>query len=276
MGASMMKCDESKSLLSAYHDQELSPIKSSQLSEHLEGCADCRAELNIIQQISTLVEPIRSSTIVPVNWSLISEQLSPTPCNTKTHRYSLISKRRLLWSIAAVFLVAVIYAVASNRGGKHEHNEMANHLQAFSAEFTHDPEQAQQKLLSHYKGQKISLTEASRKLKYKPVIASGLPTGYVIKENYLLEMPCCLCLQTICERPDGSQFVILEHAKEQSIWPSNLASVKTQCQGYPTTMTDVDGTLAVTCEMSTRNLTMIAAKSIDEATNLIGQFAKSD
>ncbi len=271
-----MNCNESKSMLSAYHDQELSPTNREQLREHLEGCADCRGELKIIQQISTLAEPIRTAPIMPVNWSLLAEQLAPAPLSAKPRRHALASNRRLLWSIAAVFLVAIIFAVASNWGGKHEHSEIANHLQAFSTEFTRNPEHAQQTLLSHYKGQKITLTEASLKLNYQPVVASGLPTGYVIKDSYLLEMPCCLCLQTICERPDGSQFVVLEHAKEQSIWPSNLSSVKTECQGFPTTMTDVDGTLAVTCEMSNRNLTMIATKSLDEATSLIGQFAKAD
>ena len=271
-----MNCAEAKSLLSAYHDQELLPTICAQLREHLDGCLDCQGELKIIQQISSLAEPIRTAPIVPVNWSLIAEQLTPKPLAIESRRNTLTSNRRVMWAIAAVFLFAIILAVANNWGGKHDHTETAYSFQTFSAEFTQNPERAQQTLLSHYKGQKVTLTEASLKLNYQPVVAAGLPTGYVVKDSYLLEMPCCLCLQTICERPDGSQFVILEHAKEQDIWPSNLSTVKTLCQGYPTTMTDVDGTLAVTCQMHNRNLTMIAAKSLDEATNLIGQFAKAN
>ncbi len=113
-----MNCDESKSMLSAYHDQELSPTLRAQLQDHLQGCAACRNELKIIQQISSLAEPIRTAPITPVKWSIIAEQLTPAQLDAKPRRFAMASNRRLLWSIAAVFSCRHHIRSGQQLGGK--------------------------------------------------------------------------------------------------------------------------------------------------------------
>jgi hypothetical protein len=44
-------CKDMRELLSAYHDAELDSSERAQVEEHLNGCADCREELAVVQSV---------------------------------------------------------------------------------------------------------------------------------------------------------------------------------------------------------------------------------
>ncbi|MDX1962019.1 MAG: zf-HC2 domain-containing protein [Pirellulales bacterium] len=272
-----MNCRETQPLLSAYYDHELSLSQTQSIEAHLATCSHCADELASYQKMSELAARHRNAVALDI-WPRIEPQLVPTTVpayqttsRRKTDRHWL----RPAWVAAAILILLGVFAV-KYWPGDHAHNEMAANMQVFTADFAVNPDRAQQTLLAHYEGSETSLSEAATALKFQPAIAKGLPQGYAVKKSYLLKMPCCTCIETICERPDGSQFVIMEHAKEQALWFGDHPSVSTECQGMPTTLTDVKGTLAVTCQMADRHLTVIAAQGIEEASQLIGQLARSE
>ena len=77
--------------------------------------------------------------------------------------------------------------------------------------FASSPETAQNLLLAKYDGRSVSISEATRQLGYQPAVAAGLPHRYAREAMYVLEMPCCKCVQTICRRDDGKVLAIFEH-----------------------------------------------------------------
>jgi Putative zinc-finger len=58
-----MTCDETRDLLSAYLDEALDPDERSRVDAHLEGCAECRRELEALRGTVALlhrVDPVRA------------------------------------------------------------------------------------------------------------------------------------------------------------------------------------------------------------------------
>ena len=58
-----MTCDETRDLLSAHVDEALAPDERSRVDAHLEGCAECRRELEALRATVALlhqVEPVRA------------------------------------------------------------------------------------------------------------------------------------------------------------------------------------------------------------------------
>ena len=58
-----MTCDETRDLLSAYLDEAVDPDDRSRVDAHLEGCDECRRELEALRGTVALlhrVEPVRA------------------------------------------------------------------------------------------------------------------------------------------------------------------------------------------------------------------------
>ena len=60
-----MKCSEFKEFLSAYANDELSPIQRGFVEEHLSGCIDCRATLADYRVIRQQLESLKTVPTMP-------------------------------------------------------------------------------------------------------------------------------------------------------------------------------------------------------------------
>ena len=51
----MVNCDQTRELLDPYFDKELEVVESTQITEHLKVCVDCREEFELIRQQNEVV-----------------------------------------------------------------------------------------------------------------------------------------------------------------------------------------------------------------------------
>ena len=107
--------------------------------------------------------------------------------------------------------------------------------------FEQAPDEAQRDLVKNYSGQPIEIPDATRELKYRPVVADGLPADYEPAQAYLLKMPCCRCLEVCYHRKDGGMLCVFEHDIDQPVWFGDRPTSSTVCSGKPTRLAQVDG-----------------------------------
>ncbi|MEO8268349.1 MAG: zf-HC2 domain-containing protein [Aureliella sp.] len=90
---------------------------------------------------------------------------------------------------------------------------------------------AMQELASRYNGKAASLTEVVESFGHQPSIQSILPSSVKLVSTQLLEMPQCNCAEgectcgpgkcncvaAVCQRPDGSTFLVVEQCRGQDV-----------------------------------------------------------
>jgi len=273
-----MNCEEARNLISAYFDGELSSDSRSSVSKHLGSCPTCTEELasfeSLSKQAANLEHPMPPDQI----WQNVEAQLnventmSTVREETNLHRFA--SSRWL--SIAALLLVALSLAYFGYENWHHAgHDELAADFSEYLDVFQDNPSDAHLVLVNKYAGKTVQLDQAHTELGYKPTLVAGLPDGYTVQSSFVMEMPCCKCIKTVCKRSDGGTLAIFEHNDEQPIWFGDRPSVQTECGGEPCTLTQLDGNVAVSWKQGSRHLTAVGAKDVEEAAALIEHFAAS-
>ena len=179
-----------------------------------------------------------------------------------------------LLATAALVLVAtgVIWITATLRHTPGHHDELAADFDQYLESFNHDPVAAQNVLLVKYDNRPVDVAEATEQLGYRPAVAAGLPTGYSLESMYVLDMPCCKCLKTLCRRDDGKMFAIFEHEEEQPIWFGDRPRIDTQCNGCACSVIGADQGLVVSWQSNERQLTVVEAHDLQEVTDLVAHF----
>lgn len=267
-----MQCPEAIELLSAYYDGELPSEKAATVADHVAVCADCAAELETLHKLSALTTKLDQPAPPRHVWPRIAAQLNTNhstaiPPAMPAQRAS----RKTLFAVAALLLVGLSW-IAFTQWHAHEHHDLAENFGHFLDTFEQAPDEAQQELVEHYSGQPIEIADAIRELKYRPVVADGLPAEYEPAQAYLLKMPCCRCLQACYHRKNGGMLCVFEHDIDQSVWFGDRPASSKVCAGKPTRLVQVDSSLAATWQQQRRHITVIGAKDVEEVARLVAHF----
>ena len=176
--------------------------------------------------------------------------------------------------IAALFLVVVTlgYFGYHNWSG-HDHDELTADFSEYLDAFRDEPGEAHLVLVNKYGGKAVDLGRAHVQLGYRPMLAEGLPDGYTIETSFVMEMPCCKCIKTICKRSDGGTLAVFEHDDEQPVWFGDRPSTQTECGGESCMLTQMDSQIAVSWKHGSRHLTVVGANDADEAALLVGHLS---
>jgi len=215
-----MNCADIQENLSAYFDGEL-PGQRAEISEHLQTCADCTAALARIRSLATLARELPDPA-VPKMWPGI-EQALDRAANDAPERFPLRERCRAaaawfkgptwhwpvgLAAVAASLLIGFFAWPLVHPDVAHG---MSVNLSQFVAQFASDPEAAERELQSNYVSRAIEPADAIRLVNYRPAAPEQLADGVLRKEMYLVEMPCCKCVQSIYRRADGGSVALFEH-----------------------------------------------------------------
>ena len=180
-------------------------------------------------------------------------------------------------AVAATLLIAAglavgMYGSRFSRAGGHD-AQLAADFDAFLNQFEQNPQAAEQVLLARYDGEQMDLPTATRRLGFRPAIASGLPAGYSVDSLYLLDMPCCKCSQAVCRREGGGRLAVFEHNSDQPVWFGDRPAIEARCCNKPTRIVEVDrNLLAATWRSDKRYLTIIGARDVEEITRIVRHF----
>lgn len=263
-----MDCQTARELLSAYFDDELARQSADEVALHLENCVVCRQEIgryrqlsNLAGQLKTIAGPDQFAELQVALKSSRGQCLATRPWSTHT--------RWKAAAVAATATVLLLLTVSSWFWYQHSHGMEAS-FNRFLVAFKRSPEQAENVLSEIYAGQAVSLGEAEKILKYRPVVDRGLPPGYSLASAYVIKMPCCVCLQAHLRSASGRSIAVFEHDGHQPHWFGNRPAIDTLCQGQPTRLIQLDGSVAATCRCGQRYLTVIGPQDLGEVDQLIG------
>ena len=149
---------------------------------------------------------------------------------------------------------------------------MAINFGRYLNELGKNPDEAQQVLLASYGGRAVSVDEAARQLRYRPVAPDELPDGTSLEALYLLHMPCCLCVQAVYKDSNGERLAVFEHVDDQPIWFGSRPTIQTRCNGIPTSIVQVDDHLAASWQRQGRYVTVIGASNVEQVAQLMAFF----
>lgn len=277
-----MNCDIVEEHLSAYIDEELDAAACLQLKEHVEQCDACRGLMSEYHSMGVLMR--RSERIVDTEavWEQVSLKLETpvvTLASTESQWRAWASRygTSILAAAAGVLILvsALRYAAPDNHdtaSALHDHAAMAvDFAEVFRSART-EPQLALSKLSEKYDGRELNTEEATQYLGYQPALFKSVPEGFTRVSTHVLNMPCCKCSATICERSDGTSLIVFEHRDEQPIWFGDSPSIKTQCAGMPCKIIESAGQLAVSWRNQDRQMTIVGADDLTEVNHWVASL----
>ena len=282
MGAAM-NCTEVQENLSAYFDGELNGQRAA-IAEHLQTCADCTAALARIRSLATLAREL-PNPVSPNMWAAIEHSLDravdPMPQRLPLHErfraaasWFNVPARHWATGLAAVAASLLIGFYAWLLLHPHmAHSQMAVDMSQFATQFATDPDAAERELHSRFASQSILPDDAIRLVSYKPMAPERLTDGVLRNQTYLVEMPCCKCVQTVYRRSDGGSVAVFEHVDDSPASFGDRPTIHANCSGKDVCLIQCNGQLAVTWKEKERYVTLVGAKDLEDAGRLIAAFA---
>ncbi len=270
-----MNCREAQELLSMFYDEQLPPDVQAPVAEHVDRCAECARQLSMFEQLSTLADGLGRLQPPANMWPLLEERLDADATTAQIHlppRRSL-GLRHFTAIAAAVAVAAGIGFLSFWLWGAHGHHavDFAQYLD----QFPHDQAEAQQRLLATYDGKAVNIQEATRRLGYRPVVADNLPDGFALEKMYVLKMPCCTCVQSVCRRDNGELLAVFEHNDAQPMWFGDRPVTAMRCAGKACQLVECSGQFVASWKAGKRHLTVVGARDVKEVEQLVGHFERA-
>ena len=269
-----MNCKEVADNLSQFMDSELDSALKERVSLHLESCDACKRDLESFRRIGEWMREFEAPVDTELTWNRI-EAAIPS-------KLRLSERRTVKWLAPALALAAsvgfvmarVVWYPTNGTNTQHEH---AIHEHGSSAvdfrnviEFAQsEPQKAISNLVERYEGKQLDSESATRYIGYRPALFNRVPDGFQRVSTHVLNMPCCKCTATVCQRPNGTSVIVFEHKDEQPVWFGELPSIETQCSGKQCRIIESAGQLAVSWRQNDRQFTMVGAADIAEVSQWV-------
>jgi hypothetical protein len=149
--------------------------------------------------------------------------------------------------------------------------------------FEQQPQLAMEALSNRYEGREVSADQAEAMLGYRPSITAGLSSQARLVSTRVLKLPQCKCAggkctcgpgecncaACLCERPDGSKFLVFEQCKTQDISFGDLPFVIARRDNRDVQFIKAHDRLAASWIRDNRRLTAIGLKDETEAESLM-------
>lgn len=269
-----MNCESIAENMSAYVDHELGTDACHQLEEHVAHCDACRVRISEYRAMGCLMRRSERMVDTEAVWEQVSRKLdgSVVTLASRKYRWNAWTNRygaSIMAAAAAILLLvsALRYVVPDNHDSAnalHNHTAMAVDFAELFRSARTEPKLALANLSSKYDGRELGTEEATKYLGYQPALFKRVPEGFTRVSTLVLNMPCCKCSATICDRSDGTSLIVFEHRDEQPIWFGDSPSIETQCAGMPCKIVESAGQLAVSWRNQDRQMTIVGADDLAE------------
>jgi hypothetical protein len=265
-----VNCETARELLSCYYDRELPPDQEEEMRAHVAGCSQCAGRLAEFGELSQLTARLRAPQAPTETWPAIASALDSD--DRRRAAGSSSTKwlgRRSRAALAATIVLAASIGVATYWLWQQfePHAAMAATFDTYLAEFQTAPQQAQHILIDRYEGERVDLARAD--LPFSANAPAELPDGYARQETYVLNMPCCVCTQTIYKNPSGAVVVLFEHSEKEPGWFGKRPAIDARCHGTPTSLVQVADRLAATWKCGPRYLTLVGAHNVEQVAQIV-------
>lgn len=274
-----MDCSKVKECLSAYFDDELSSDTRTAVGEHLAECKGCAGELEGFRRLSAMTEGLAATKPPTHIWQQIEAQLAVEK-RDRTERLAILDWLgwttkpgvRFGFAAAAAILIAVGWFGYTTWFAHHSEHQMVAVMGEYLNEFPRDPYNAQRILLANYEGRAVDAENAIHTVGYRPLVADGLPEDYTVDRTYVMRMPCCTCVHSLCRRNDGTTVAIFEHDDEEREWFGDRTQTEAVCSGMRCNLVELDDRIAATWQQGKRHITLVGVHDKAEVERLVTWF----
>ncbi len=269
-----MNCKEVAEKLSPFMDGELDSGLNERVSRHIESCDVCKRDLESFRRIGEWMREVEAPVDTEGSWGRI-EAAIPT-------KLRLSERRSMKWLVPALALAASVGFVLArvvwyptngtntqHEHATHEHGSLAVDFRNVIEFAQLEPQKAISNLVEKYDGKQLDTESATKTIGYRPALFNHVPDGFQRVSTHVLNMPCCKCSATVCQRPNGTSVIVFEHKDEQPVWFGELPSIDTQCSGTQCRIIESAGQLAVSWRQKDRQFTMVGAADVAEVSQWV-------
>ncbi|TWU39441.1 zf-HC2 domain-containing protein [Novipirellula artificiosorum] len=278
-----MNCTESQTLLSAFYDDELDQTVRVQVELHSKECSLCSTDLRWMGELTAAVHRLPQPSASDDIWNRIENvldaKMTKQSMNHIDPKQKVKRKERsekfpwnrrgfivsVSWVTAATLLFGLGVAWHSDWHSSADHEPLEKYVQ----QFTSSPTLAQRELTEAYSGRKVTADEAVQLVGYHGANIQTPPSGFTQDSLYVLDMPCCKCIQANWRRADGSCIAIFEHKKTSEPWFGNQPSRSIDCAGRSCRIVETGTQFAATWSIGDRMVTVVGLHNTDELNKIV-------
>ena len=284
-----MKYDQTSKQLSAYFDAELDVESTESIRLHLEHCSDCSQQLSWFRRLrleagkwSADEEPSWSPS-----WAAIEQRMNGMATfSSKPWQRKEVTLRQMgvVLTLAASIVLFVRFSdsTQSTRQPLVPDNIASIDFQDVINRCARDPQAAVESLSNQYAGLDVTLADVEVKLGYRPLIFAMAADDVQLVSTKLLQFPNCSgsaidskieprlhnCVACICQRNDGSRFLVVEHCHRQDVSFGKLAKHWFNRDGQPLQLLMLPKSVTASWEANEHRVTAIGLHSHEEANAL--------
>jgi anti-sigma factor (TIGR02949 family) len=219
--------------------------------------------------------------------SEIDSRSAQGPATTGARNWTLIVSAVV--ALAASLLIMA--GLSLPQRGDHLTVQLASvasiNLQPVLESFQRDPEAALSQLTNQFAVKDIPLTEADIDLGRASYVNSAanegaLPGGAKLSSATLISLPFCKCppgqcsckggcncVACVCQRPDGSTYLVFEHCKSQGVSFGDLPVKYVVRDGHQLQQVTMNGTQTISFDRPTGTITVVGLRDDAEIETLL-------
>ncbi len=302
-------CNSVRDQLSAYVDGELSPALATQVEQHLTDCESCSKELGEFKHLSNLARVHVESTGQPPAWATMAAKLDHSvngtalaaSSSTAEQNRGLAPVRSPNWktiSGAIVALAATVLIVANMMTPNHETHPTTNqasvtavNLQPVLELFQTNAPAALNALESQFTLKDVALSDADADFGRPTYVSTAakehtLPGDAMVASTKIFSLPFCQCpkgqctcgpggcncVACVCERPDGTTYLVLEHCKSQAVSFGDLPVQLVKRGDREVQQITIDGTETISFNRPSGKITVVGLRGESEIETLMASL----
>jgi Putative zinc-finger len=301
-----MNCDMVREQLSAFMDDELSSETAAEVQLHLDVCESCAEELAQFKLLGELARVSVKSSVALPSWDAIEQRLSRTETTVRLASNDHVngvteSYRNVKWSTlagAVIALAATVLLFAKLTTPDHDNHSTSNqasvaavNLQPVLELFQRDTQAAVNALRSQFALSEVDLADADVGFGRPTYVSTAmkdhvLPGGATVASTKTFSFPSCQCpeghctcgpggcncIACVCERPDGSTYLVFEQCKSQAVSFGDLPVQIVKRDGREIQQVTVNGTNAISFNRADGKLTVVGLRSEAEVDSLFASL----
>lgn len=285
-----MNCEQVQSRLSEGIDGELSAPMESEFQSHLASCPGCEREYREFLALRECLAAAAGSSIGRPDWGRLAMRLDETLVSLPPAVPSRARNRFLNGAIFALAVSALGMVVTSWRSASCPRTPSASvatdtfvDWREFIDGRSSQPQVALNRLSEQFEGREASLQEVEQLLGYSPAVRRAVAGGFQLVSTRMLRLPECSCPEggcqcasggcnasaSLCKRPDGSQFLLIEHCACQRISFGGLVVKSDETGSRRYGIVEAENRLAATWLLNNRRLVAIGLTDGNEVRSLV-------
>ncbi len=305
-----MNCNSVLEQLSAYMDGEIAAESAAQVQLHIASCETCAQELGQFRQLSVLVRAHIEPSNAPLVWDAIAVRLGHSMSGTSIaagtsltdqRNQGLTPVRSLNWKAvtgtiaalaASVLILANFFAPNSNHTHSTNLASVASvNLQPVLEWFQRDSNSAINVLNSQFELKDVAFADVDDDFGRPTYVSTAskvhvLPGNATVASTKTFSFPSCQCpdgrctcdasdcncIACVCERPDGSTYLVIEQCKSQAVSFGDLPVQLVVRDGREVQQVTVNGTRAVSFNHDSGKVTVVGLRNDAEIDSLFASL----